>query len=297
VNTEVHLPAGKSDLLVEVVQRLSGVPDVVAVVLGGSHACGTADPSSDLDIGVYYREAEPFDVRIIAQVAAELAVDHGFVSDPVVTDFYEWGPWVNGGAWIHTAAGKVDFLYRNLNQIERTIDDAQQGRVQQDYGQQPPFGFYSVMHLAETTVAVVLHDPAGEIRRLKERVREYPPELKAAIVTDSLWSAEFSLRFAESSASRGEVYATVGCITRALAALTQALFAINERYFLTEKRLDAVLATFTCLPSHYSDRVATILSRPGDDALSLEQTVHDLADVWRDVVALTNGAYEPKYSL
>ena len=46
---------------------------------------------------------------------------------PVVTDFYEWGPWVNGGAWIHTTMGKVDFLYRNLEQGERTIQDAWQG--------------------------------------------------------------------------------------------------------------------------------------------------------------------------
>jgi hypothetical protein len=36
---------------------------------------------------------------------------------PVVTGTYEWGPWVNGGAWIQTSAGKVDFLYKNLDQV------------------------------------------------------------------------------------------------------------------------------------------------------------------------------------
>jgi hypothetical protein len=30
---------------------------------------------------------------------------------PIVTNFYEWGPWVNGGAWIHSSVGKVNFLY------------------------------------------------------------------------------------------------------------------------------------------------------------------------------------------
>jgi hypothetical protein len=34
---------------------LGGVPGVVAVVLGGSRAAGTARPDSDWDVGVYYR--------------------------------------------------------------------------------------------------------------------------------------------------------------------------------------------------------------------------------------------------
>jgi len=47
---------------------------------------------------------------------------------PVVVGFYEWGPWVNGGAWMHTEVGKVDILYRDINQIENTIDEAQLGK-------------------------------------------------------------------------------------------------------------------------------------------------------------------------
>jgi hypothetical protein len=35
---------------------------------------------------------------------------------------YEWGQWVNGGAWIHTPAGKLDLLYRNIDQVKRVLD-------------------------------------------------------------------------------------------------------------------------------------------------------------------------------
>ena len=42
---------------------------------------------------------------------------HGRISS-IVTGMDEWGPWVNGGAWIQTPVGKVDFLYRNLDQVQ-----------------------------------------------------------------------------------------------------------------------------------------------------------------------------------
>ena len=107
--------------------------------------------------------------------------------DPVVTDFYGWGPWVNGGAWIHTDAGKLDLLYRNLHQVRQTIDEAQRGIVHHDYYQQPVYGFYSVIYLAETAACIPLHDPMGRIANLKRKVAKYPSALRQRIVGDSLW--------------------------------------------------------------------------------------------------------------
>ena len=78
-----------------------------------------------------------------------------------VTGFYEWGAWVNGGAWIHNPVCKVDFLYRNLDQVKRTIDDAKRGILHHDYAQQPAYGFYSVIYLAETQICLPLYDPQG----------------------------------------------------------------------------------------------------------------------------------------
>ena len=141
-------------------------PTVAAIVLGGSYARGTHHANSDLDLGIYYSEAAPFAIEEIRQVATQFSAG----TPPVVTDFYEWGPWVNGGAWIHTTVGKVDFLYRNLEQVERTIQDAWQGVYQHHYDQQPTFGFYSVIYLAETHVCVPLFDPQAALPPLKQRV-------------------------------------------------------------------------------------------------------------------------------
>ena len=128
-----NVPEKKQRFLERLVNDLSQIPGLIAIVLGGSYASGTYHATSDLDVGLYYREKEPFPIAEIKRVAASISIQEV----PVVTDFYEWGPWVNGGAWIQTEVGKVDLLYRNLDQVERTIEDAQQGIVQHDYDQQP----------------------------------------------------------------------------------------------------------------------------------------------------------------
>ena len=286
------MPPEKRAVLVEAVERLWWVDGVAAVVLGGSYARGTQHPQSDIDIGIYYRESSPFSIDAICQVARSLSNDGA----PVVTDFYEWGPWVNGGAWISAQAGKVDFLYRNIDQVARTIDRAQQGIYEHDYNQQPTFGFYSVTYLGETEVCIPLVDPQGWIAGLKSKVEQYPPKLKSAVVTTELWSAEFALSFAEAHARRGDVYNTVGCLTRICGCLTQALFALNETYFMNDKGALQAVDGFYLRPSEYRERISRLLASPGNDPSKLAETVTSLRGIFSEVVGLSGDLYQPKYS-
>lgn len=288
----IPLPPQKKELLDAVVGELSGVPGVRAVVLGGSYARGTQHEGSDLDIGLYYKEASPFSLARIREIAEGIAV-----RPPVVTGFYEWGPWVNGGAWIQTAAGKVDFLYRNVEQVERTIAEAREGIVRHDYGQQPAYGFYSVIYLAEIEICRPLADPEGLIAALKRQVAVYPPRLRARMIADTLWSAEFSLLHADAFAAAGDVYNTAGCLTRVAANLTQALFALNERYFISDKRALESIAAFPLVPPDYPERLSAILAHPGATPAELAQAVARLRALWAEVVALTEGGYRPQFEV
>lgn len=67
--------------------------------------------------------------------------------NPVVTGFYEWGPWVNGGAWLTIGGQRVDFIYRSIEHLDRVVSDAHAGRHELHYLQQPPFGFFSGTYL------------------------------------------------------------------------------------------------------------------------------------------------------
>lgn len=287
------VPPEKRDVLHRAVDELIAVEGVVAVVLGGSYARGTHHERSDLDVGVYYSEVSPFSIEAVRRVAERLDID----GRPAVTDFFGWGPWVNGGAWIRTSAGKLDLIYRNVEHVERIIRESEDGTWRHDYGQQPTFGFHSVIYLAETQACVPLWDPGNVIARLKHAVREYPPKLRQRIVSDSLWSAEFALWFARRYALAGDVYNTTGCLARIAGYMTQTLYALNAVYFITDKGVMDAVARFQSLPPAYVERITRVLACPGGTSVELVQTVDALQTLWREAVSLAGEMYRPGFSL
>ncbi len=101
-----RVPESKQRLLKRLVCELRHIPGLVAITLGGSYARELQHEQSDLDLGLYYFEAEPPSIAAIQRLAKQFSTQEA----PVVTTFYEWGPWVNGGAWIPTEAGRVVFV-------------------------------------------------------------------------------------------------------------------------------------------------------------------------------------------
>jgi len=290
--TPLSLPREKASLLMEMVHLLQDISEMTAIVVGGSYARGMANDLSDLDLGLYYRPDSPFSISEVRRVAEQFAV-----TPPVVTDFYGWGPWVNGGAWINTEAGKVDFLYRNLDQVEHVIDDAHRGVTQHDYDQQPPFGFRSVIYLAETKCCVPLYDPHRLIEKLKSRVARYPKALKEAIVQNSLWGAEFSFYFGERFAADADVYAAAGCMTRIAHYLTQALFALNEEYYISDKDAMRQIGQFALRPSEFDIRQAATLAHIGQTSDELRQSLAAIKQLWRETIDLAGDLYKTRYVL
>src|SRR5687768_7763597 len=87
-------------------EQLAALPGAVAVVLGGSRATATHGADSDWDLGVYYRgPRRPLDPDELRRLGHD-----GFVSG-----LGEWGPIVNGGAWLTVGGAAVDVLYRDLD--------------------------------------------------------------------------------------------------------------------------------------------------------------------------------------
>lgn len=132
--------------------RLAEVSGVVVVVLGGSVARGSADRHSDLDLGIYYDPSHPPALADLRRVAAGLD-DRG--KNAQVTDFGEWGPWINGGAWLVAGGLKMDWLFRDLDRVEVVIADCRAGRLTTDYQPGHPHGFHSYIYMGE-----IHHGPA-----------------------------------------------------------------------------------------------------------------------------------------
>jgi predicted nucleotidyltransferase len=282
------------ELVTSLSKRLSVITGIQAVVIGGSHARGCARPESDIDLYLFYSEATPFSIQSLRDLA-------GAVSDipgPVVTEFYGWGQWVNGGAWLTITGQRVDLVYRGLEHMERVIAGAEAGRHELDYAQQPPFGFFSAAYLGEIAVCVPLWDPSGRIAALKRRVAKYPEPLRQVVVRDYLWAAEIGLAaFAPKFATRSGAYGTAACLARAVNQLLLVLFALNGRYLMDDKTALAEVAEFERAPREFGPRVQKVLAYLGDSPAEHVAAVESVSQLFRETVALAGELYQPRFAL
>ena len=289
-----QLSSAQVELISSLSKRLGAIQGVAAVVLGGSHARGRARPDSDIDLGVLYSEANPFSIQSVR----DLVEDVNDTAGPVVTGFYEWGPWVNGGAWLTIGGQRVDFVYRNLEHLERVIADSEAGRYELHYAQQPPFGFFSATYLGEVATCVPLFDPEARMDLLKRRVANYPEALRRAVVQDYLWMAELGLNaFAGKFAKRSDTYGTAACLTGVVNQMVLALFALNRRYPMNDKTALEEIAEFERAPRQFGPRVQKTLARLGDSAQELGGALESIKQLHRETIELAEGLYQPRFTL
>jgi predicted nucleotidyltransferase len=289
-----QLSPEQRELVASLSKQLSAIRGVKAVVLGGSHTRGRAQPGSDIDLGLLYSEAAPFSIQSIRELAETVNDTAG----PVVASFYEWGPWINGGAWLTIGGQRVDFLYRSLEHLERVIAEAEAGRYELHYAQQPPFGFFSGTYLGDIAVCIPLFDPEARLEVLKRRVADFPEALRRAVVQDYLWAAELGLAaFARKFATRSDVYGTAACLTCAVNQLVLVLFALNRNYLINDKTALVEIAEFDRAPREFGPRVQKTLAHLGASPAELVAAIESIAQLIRETVELTDGLYQPRYTL
>ena len=289
-----QLSPEQRELVSSLSKQLGAIPGVKAVGLGGSHARERARPESDIDFGIFYSEGAPFSIESIRELAEAVNDTRG----PVVTGFYGWGPWVNGGAWLTIGGQRVDFIYRNLEQVERVIAEAEGGSYEVHYLQQPPFGFFSGTYLGEIAVCIPLVDPEGLLAVLKRRVTAYPEALRRRVVQDYLFMADFTLTaFAPRFAARADSYGTAACLTRAVNELLMALFALNRQYLVNDKTALAEAAEFERAPREFELRAQKTLAHLGTNAAELDAAVESIGQLVRETAELAEGLYVPRFTL
>jgi hypothetical protein len=219
-------------LLARLTSVLAEVPGVQAIVLGGSRARGSAHPTSDYDIGLYYSRAGDLDTDRLLTAVKEIADDPGATT---VTKTNEWGSWINGGAWLSVKGQKVDLLYRHADDVARVMGACKLGIAVTTYQPGHPHGFCSAIWMGEIAYCQPLHDPLGLIARLKSIALPYPQILGDTLIRRFQWEILFSIENAELAAGRNERTHFAGCLYRSLACIAQVLFALNGRYLINEK--------------------------------------------------------------
>lgn len=256
-----------------VVEHLSSVAGVEALVLGGSRARGNHHSKSDLDIGIYYRH----DLDIAALQRHAQALDD-LQRAQLVTEIGGWGPWINGGGWLTIQALPVDWLYRDLNKVEQVLAACQVGEVSIDYQPGHPYGFISAIYLAEVALCQPLYDPQATLAGLKQPLELYPPALQQAFF-GRFWEADFALANARKAAQRGDLSYLAGCCFRSVMVLTQTLFALNQQYWMNEKGAVALANEFRQAPANFEQQVTQIFSLLQPQPELINQALQQLEDL------------------
>ena len=201
----------------ELVDRLRGIPGVVAVALGGSRATGTHAPDSDWDFGLYYRG------RI------DVAAIRGLGYPGTVVEPGDWGRLVNGGAWLTVDGQRVDLLYRDLDVVEHWLGEAESGRYERDHVEGYLAGMATYVLAGELALNSVLH---GSLPK-----PPFPESLRRTAPGNWNGSAEFSLRVADKRLHSGDVPSALGLTIKAAIAAAQATLAERGEWALNEKRI------------------------------------------------------------
>ena len=237
--TAPELPPAVAQLAAE----LSGLPGVVAVVLGGSRATGTHRPDSDWDLGLYYRSFDPGDVRRLGH-------------EGEVSALGEWGPIMDGGGWLTLEGTAVDVIFRDLGRVERWLEDARNGR-------------FEVLTQNGYIVGAPTYVPVGELALCRPIAGslprpDYPDALAAAASARWRGRASVSLMFARTHARAEDAVACVGMLAQAVLCAAHARLAERREWVLNEKRLVARAGLDSVQPLLRATDLASTVERVSD---------------------------------
>jgi predicted nucleotidyltransferase len=269
--------------LAAVAERVTGVPGVVGVVLGGSRARGEHRPESDVDLGVYYRP--PLDVVALRRVAADVAEPGGEVTEPGA-----WGPWVDGGAWLRIDGTPVDWIYRDLDRVRAGWQDAQQGRFAFHGQVGHPLGVPDFAYPGELALAVVLTDPSNELATLQAELATYPAALAEALVRRGLWEAGFCIDIARKAVPRGDVSYVAGCLFRMVELCAHALHGHARRWLINEKGAVDAAGRLPAAPPGFPSRAHGLLAHLGRRPDQLDAALDAASQLLGDVRAACDQA-------
>ncbi|EQB86167.1 putative nucleotidyltransferase [Clostridium punense] len=239
-----------------VIEKVSSLPCIEGIVLGGSRARGTNTEDSDIDIGIYYN-SESFDLTTINQLATELDDEH---RSNLVVPLGEWGDWVNGGGWLVINGYHVDLILRDKKRVEKIIKDTEQGIVTANYQTGHPHGYISAMYRGELAISRVQYTNDENFYQLKKQAERYPTALQKGLAEFFMFEADFSLMFAENNIDKDDVSYVCGHCFRSISSLNQVLFAVNREYCINEKKAVKMIEDFKIKPNDYKGRVDKVIS-------------------------------------
>ena len=181
-----------------------------AIAVGGSVGKGRSDDHSDVDLRFYHEQELP-----------------GRQADP--------GTWKRYDATLERWEAKgitVDGIWpRRIGAVDAALDAWLSGDTRPDDLVWAVWGYHILPDMYHQTI---IEDPFGVIAGWQQRLRDYPPTLKEAVLQKNLtflryWRDDYHY---VSKVKRGDMVFLAGLSAKLVHAAMQVLFALNETYFV-----------------------------------------------------------------
>ncbi len=235
------------------------LPEVVAVVIGGSLARRFTDSVSDIEMYVYYESNIPSEIEIkmiLNKLNAKLTRSKKL-------------------HWFHPAWGyhtffafdgiKFELGYRDIHETFIRMKNFKSSLILPKHGiHDTPFGHYESGVASCLTECLILVDKKNLIKQLKEYLADYSKnkirdETFKYYIKDAKTILSVKAKYA---ALRNDGYNFNACIARAIRSLVISLFALNSVYYPGDKWNKQYLSNFKIIPKNYGERMNEIFATP-----------------------------------
>lgn len=221
-----------------------------AISVSGSLGKGTWDKRSDIDFRLYTRDPLPW----------------------IDIDPERWtGYFAALEAWKERGVTIDGVWCRTVGEIEDLMSGWFEGQINPVPLVWTIWGYHVLPDMHHQHV---IEDPYGIIAGWKERLRVFPPRLKAAILSRYLESLRYwrgDYHYAH-KVERADVPFLAGMSAKLVHEMIQVLFALNETYYVGDGSNLSFVEKFKIAPPNFSARVQEILYPPPPEPFKAQYT-------------------------
>jgi len=248
-------------------KEFSNIPQVEAIALGGSRACGRNDEKSDYDVYVYLSESVEEDVRrnILSRYCKYMEIGNSFwelEDDVTLKDGID-----------------MDVIYRNMVDFEKMISSVVDTCTS--------WNGYTTCMWHNLITSKIVYDRNGKLQELQEKYNIlYPKKLKENIISNNmkllsgmLPSFDMQIKKAE---NRGDLVSVNHRVAEFLASYFDIIFALNEMTHPGEKRMQSICSKeCKILPDNFDENLDKLFE--GMFRQSISPVISDMIEAIRTI--------------
>ena len=240
------------------------LPEITAIVLGGSRSGNNYDRSSDYDLYIYCGNIPNKDVRklILDKYCSYIELENQFwevEDDCTLSDGVD-----------------IDIIYRNINDFENNIENVVE-KYRASNG-------YTTCFWHNLKNSKVLYDPHKEFYKIQERFEvPFPKELKENIISKNLRLLTGNLPSYDKQIlkafDRGDFISVNHRMAAFIESYFDIIFAVNELTHPGEKRMISYAKEHAkILPKDFEENMNVLLNSMGSTLENVENNLKNIID-------------------